>query len=257
MFDMDWMDLWRYRDLFYIFAWRDIKVRYKQTVIGVLWVIIQPLLTMAIFTYFFGKLLGNNLGGLPYPIFVLCGLLFWDYFSSSLSRASNALIENEGIVKKVYFPRLLLPASTVFTGLVDFSISFVLVMIFSALFGFYPNWEIFVIVPVCVLMSMLTTIGLGLILSAANTKYRDVRYALPFFIQLLMFVSPVLYPVTYFPDWLYLNPMAFVINSFRGMYRGESLDLGHMAISTSVIVVLLVVGFVFFRSTEKYFADII
>ncbi len=255
-------ELWRYRELFYIFAWKDIKVRYKQTVLGIAWALLQPITSMFIFTVFFGKIAKISSDGLPYSLFVLTGLIFWGFFSNTLTHASNSLIENEGIIKKIYFPRLILPLSTIITGFVDFGISFVLLLLVAFYFGYIPSLWTFVIIPLGIIIASLGTAGLGLFLAALNVKYRDVRYILPFFIQLLIFLTPVIYPLSIVGHLnrlaIALNPIAGVIESARKVISG-SIIIDYQILSISLVssILLFIAGLIYFRSTEKFFADII
>jgi lipopolysaccharide transport system permease protein len=259
---LDFSEIWKFRELFYVFAWRDIKVRYKQTILGVAWAILQPVFSMFIFTVFFGNFAKIPSGGLPYPLFVLIGLTFWNYFSGFLSRASNSLIENEGIVKKIYFPREILPLSTLGANLLDFAVSFVLLLLVSLYFHFVPNILILFILPLGLVIGTLGAGGLGLLLSAFNIKYRDVRYALPFFIQMMIFLTPVIYPTNIMrPSFQYLialNPMTGVIDAARVIFSGSgNLNWPVLAISAGASVLLFIVGLYYFKSTEKFFADIL
>lgn len=251
----------RYRELFYIFAWRDLKVRYKQTVLGAFWAVFQPLSQTFVFTVFFGNLAGIPSGELPYPIFVLTGLVFWGFFSGVTNAASGSLIENENIVKKVYFPRMILPLSKIVVGSVDFIISFVLFLIALMIFGVVPSTDSFWVIPYGFVVSSVAASGLGLLLSAVNVKYRDVRYALPFFLQLLIFVTPVIYPSNAVRPSLQLvialNPMTGVIESIRAAVSGANIDMFTLGISTLAAIVIFIVGLIYFRSTEKFFADIV
>ena len=255
-------ELWDYRELFYIFAWRDIKVRYKQTVLGILWAIIQPLLSTFIFTVFFGNLAKVPSGDLPYSLFVFTGLVYWNFFSSSLSNAANSLISNESIVKKVYFPRLILPLSSVVTGSVDFLINLVLLIAASFYFNFPPSLSALFIIPLGFLITFVTASGLGTLLSAINIKYRDIRYIIPFFIQLLIFLSPVIYPTSILRESnsliMALNPMTGVIEAVRSTISNTLiLNWTHLTMSIVFALLFFVVGIVYFRNTEKFFADLI
>lgn len=259
---LDFSEIWKYRELFIVFAWRDIKVRYKQTFLGASWAVFQPLTSMFIFTVFFGNFAKISSGELPYSLFVLTGLIFWNYFSGILSRASNSLIENEGIVKKVYFPREILPLSTVGANLVDFGVSLVLLLIVSFYFHFVPNALMFLIVPLGLIIGTLGAGGLGLLLSAFNVKYRDVRYILPFFIQMVMFLTPVIYPTSIMrPSFRYiiaLNPMTGVINAVRVVLAGgTNIDWITLTISGGAAVVYFIIGLYYFKSTERFFADLV
>lgn len=260
--DINLAEIWRYRDLLYTFAWRDIKVRYKQTVMGIAWAVFQPLFTMIIFTVFFGNLAKIPSDGVPYPIFVYSGLLFWTYFSSSLTNASNCMVENESIIKKIYFPRLLLSISATVTPIIDFCFALVVFFGLMAVFRFMPNLWGLLAIPVLLFISMVTASGVGLFLASVNVKYRDVRYILPFFIQILMFVTPVIYPVSIIPEsykWIaFLNPMTGVINSARILILGNGvIDWFGIYVSSIAAVLYFVLGVAYFRKTERFFADII
>jgi len=255
-------ELWEYRELFYIFAWRDIKVRYKQTVLGILWAVLQPLLSTFIFTVFFGNLAKVPSGDLPYALFVFTGLVYWNFFASSLSNAASSLIGNEGIVKKVYFPRLILPLSSVVTGCVDFAINLTLLIIASFYFNFPPSPSALLIIPLGFLITFIAASGLGTLLSAINIKYRDVRYVIPFFIQLLIYLSPVIYPTSILKESnrliMSLNPMTGVIEAVRSTISNDLvLNWTQLSVSIGVALLLFMVGIIYFRNTEKFFADLI
>lgn len=255
-------ELWRYRDLLYIFVWRDIKVRYKQTAVGVAWGVFQPFLTMVIFSLFFGKLAQVPSEGVPYPVFVYTGLLLWNYFAAALTGSSDSLVANEGIVKKVYFPRLILPISSTVTPAIDFAISFLVLIALMFYYGFTPTLIGILVMPVLLLVSLIGAAGLGFLLSSANVKYRDVRFILPFFIQIMLFLTPVIYPVSIIPQkfqWIaYLNPMAGLITLARGLLlHTGTVDWRLLPISLLSALVLFVIGLVYFRKTERFFADIL
>lgn len=261
-FYLNFKELWDYRELFYIFAWRDIKVRYKQTFLGIAWVVFQPLVSMVVFTVFFGNFAKIPSGNLPYPLFVLCGLVFWTFFSNTLTSASSSLVSNENIIKKVYFPKVILPLSTVITGSVDLVINIILLFVVSLYFRFIPSLFVLPVIVVGYIISFLTASGLGLFFSALNVKYRDVRYITPFFIQLLIFLTPVIYPTSMIQSsdkFLFvLNPMAIVIESMRSVISGNSsIDFMTLGIATLISSVLFFSGLAFFNATEKFFADII
>jgi len=261
-FYLNLKEIWNYRELFYIFAWRDIKVRYKQTVLGITWVLFQPLVSMIVFTVFFGNFVKIPSGNLPYPLFVLCGLVFWTFFSTSLSSASSSLTSNENIIKKIYFPKVILPLSTIVTTSVDFAISIILLFIVGFYFKFIPSISILIVIPLGYLISFLTASGLGLFFSAINVKYRDVRYIIPFFIQTLIFLTPVIYPTSIVKSsskFLFvLNPMSAVIESTRGVVSGNSsIDFLSLGIATLMSLAIFFFGLAFFNATEKFFADII
>lgn len=255
-------ELWRYRELFYIFAWRDIKVRYKQTVLGIAWAVLQPVTSTFIFSVFFGKFIKIPSEGLPYSLFVLIGLIYWGFFSGTLTHASNSLIENEGIIKKIYFPRLILPLSSIATGLVDFGISFILLLLVTLYFGYIPSPLALIIIPLGIVIASIGAVGLGFFLAAINVKYRDVRYALPFFIQLLIFVTPVIYPLSIVGHLnrlvIAINPIVGVIESARKVIAGStSIDYQILAVSVASSILLFIAGLYYFRATERFFADII
>lgn len=261
LFDIDWAALWEYRELGYILVWRDITVRYKQTAIGVAWVILQPLITMLIFTAIFGIMARMPSDGIWYPVFALTALLPWTYFSQAVTRAGESVVVNAKIVSKIYFPRLWLPLAMVVSPLVDFALS--MVLLFGLLFyaGIPLTWKVFTL-PAFVLLAMLTALGLSLFTSAMNAKYRDVGHAIPFVIQIWMYLSPIVYPVSLVPErwrWLYgLNPMAGVIEGFRWALLGRAApDLIVMTESLVVLVLVIIAGLVYFRQIERQFADII
>ncbi len=265
-FDFGMKELWSYKELFYFFTWRDIKVKYKQTVLGFLWAVLQPFVTMVVFTFFFGRLLNVPSAGLPYPVFVLSGLLLWNIFSSGVVNAGNSMVANSNIIKKIYFPRLIIPLSSILVSVFDFLMTLI---VFVAVLVFYNittelhiDWLYFImLLPLCVLLSCLASFGLGTLLAAMNIKYRDFRYLIPFLVQTLLFVTPVIYPINIVQSslvkWiLSLNPMYAAIEIFRSGLTGVLPEF--QLIITSVISSLLIlfVGVYFFRKTEYYFADL-
>lgn len=256
-----WKDLWRYRELFYFLAWRDILVRYKQTVIGVAWSVVRPFLAMVVFTVIFGKLAKLPSQGVPYPILVFSAMLPWQFFANALSEASGSLIANSNLLAKVYFPRLVVPASSLIVSLVDFLISCVLLALIMAWYGFAPGWRI-VTLPFFVAVVIAAAMGAGTWLAALNVKYRDFRYIVPFLVQFGMFVSPVAFSSEIVPSqwrfWYSLNPMVGVIDGFRWAILGTSfpLYLPGFILSLSLVAVLLVFGIRFFRKTERTFVDV-
>jgi len=257
----DLKELWQYRELLYFFSWRDFKVRYKQTAIGAAWAIFQPFITMVVFTVFFGNLAKIPSDGVPYPIFVYVGLLFWQFFSSALSDTSNTLITNQSIITKVYFPRLILPVSAVITKLVDFVIASLILVGLMFYYGYTPNLSGLFLLPLLLIITFMSAVGAGLFLAAINVKYRDVRYALPFFIQILLFVTPVIYPASIAGEWsklLAVNPMMGVIQNARGALLG-TMPVNWVLIGSSAIgaAVLLLIGIYTFKKIERYFADIV
>ncbi|HAE36347.1 TPA: phosphate ABC transporter permease [Candidatus Nomurabacteria bacterium] len=254
-------EIWEYRELLFFFTWRDLKVRYKQTAIGALWAIFQPFITMVVFSVFFGELLKIPSDGVPYPIFVYTGLLFWQFFSSALSDTSNVLITNQAIITKVYFPRLILPLSSVMTKFIDFGIASVILVGMMIFYGYTPHLSGLFIIPLLLIITFMVSTGLGLFLASINVKYRDVRYALPFFIQILMFVTPVIYPASIAGKYswiLALNPMMGVIQSARAALLGTTvLNWTLVSISLLATFILMLIGIYTFKKTERYFADII
>ncbi len=261
LFDIDWSAIWEYRELGYILVWRDITVRYKQTAIGVAWVVLQPLLMMLIFTAVFGKMAKMPSDGIWYPAFSLTGILPWTYFSQAVSRAGESVVANANMVRKIYFPRLWLPLATVISPLVD--VAFSMIMLFGLLIyaGIPLTWKV-VTLPVFILLAMLTALGLCLFTSALHAKYRDVGHAIPFVIQIWMYLTPIVYPVSLVPEqwrWLYgLNPMVGVIEGFRWALLGQTApDPVVMVESAVVLFVVIVGGLVYFRRMERQFADIV
>lgn len=255
-------ELWLYKELFYIFVWRDIKVRYKQTAIGILWAIIQPFLMMVIFSVIFGKLAKIPSNDIPYPIFVFAGLLFWNYFSTAITGASNVLVEQENMIKKIYFPRLILPVSSSLTPLIDFCIAFIVLIGLMAYYHYIPNIVGILVIPLLLVFTFISASGIGFFLSAINVKYRDIRYALPFFIQILLFVTPVIYPVTIIDakyQWLLaLNPMTGIIEAVRSLlFQSAPINFSLFIISIISGVILFIFGIFYFRKTERFFADIV
>ena len=258
-----WTDLWRFRELFYILSWRDISVRYKQTVIGILWALIRPLLTMVVFTIIFGKMakLPSD-GNAPYAIMVYAGMLPWQFFASSITATSNSLIGNTNLITKVYFPRLIIPASSIITSFVDFLISFAILIFLMFYFSFFPDWKIIFILGFLSL-AFLTALGTGLFITALNVKYRDFRYIVPFIVQLGLYISPVGFSSNVVPDeyrLIYsLNPMVGVIDGFRWAILGgeSSIYLPGLILSVFVALFFMIIGLTNFRKMEKTFADII
>jgi lipopolysaccharide transport system permease protein len=261
-FDINFAEIWEYRELMFFFVWRDIKVRYKQTAIGAAWAVLQPLATMAVFTLFFGRLAKIPSDGLPYPVFYFSALLPWMYFSHSLSSATNVVVENQRVITKVYFPRVILPISGVLGGLVDLAISFVVLMGMVIYYGL-PIGLNLLFLPLFILLAMLTALGAGFWLSALNAVYRDVRYVLPFLVQFWMFASPVAYPSSLVPErwrWVYgLNPLAGVIEGFRWAVTGKGAPPDGLLLVASVAAVglIFVGGLIYFRHMEDTVADVV
>ncbi|RRS32177.1 MAG: phosphate ABC transporter permease [Epsilonproteobacteria bacterium (ex Lamellibrachia satsuma)] len=257
-----WMDLWRYRELFYILAWRDIAVRYKQTIIGVAWAVLRPLLTMMIFVVVFGKIAKLPSEGVPYPIFVFAAMLPWTFFATAFSDASNSLIGNSNLISKVYFPRLIIPAASVIVAGVDFLISFVILICLMAWYQYMPDWHILTL-PFFLLLAFFAVLGAGLYVTALNVKYRDFRFVVPFVVQLGLYISPVGFSTTIVPEKFqlvyYLNPMVAVIDGFRWAISGgrTAFNMTELTVSIVMVVLLCLVGIYHFRKTEKTFADVI
>ncbi len=254
-------EFWEYRELLYFLTWRDIKVRYKQTVLGAAWAVIQPFFMMVVFSLFFGRLARVPSDGIPYPIFTYCALLPWQLFAHALSESSNSLIANERLITKVYFPRLVVPVSAVLGGLVDFAIAFVILLLMMVYYGIRPTWAI-VTLPGFLLLAILTALGVGLWLSALNVKYRDVRYTINFLTQFWLFATPVAYSASVVPaQWRVfygLNPMAGVVEGFRWAMLGKSEGPGVMVLASVAAVALILVGGLFyFRRMEAEFADVV
>ncbi|HPA80829.1 MAG TPA: ABC transporter permease [Thermoanaerobaculales bacterium] len=260
-------EIWAYRELLYFLVWRDIKVRYKQTVLGAIWAILQPLLTAVVFTLFFGRLAGIPSDGLPYPVFSYAGLLVWTFFAQAVTQAAVSLVSSANLISKVYFPRALVPMASIFGGLVDLAIAFPLLGVFMLAYH-VPVAATFGLFPVFLVLAVATALGVGLWLSAITLEYRDVRYVVPFIVQLWLFVSPVIYPSSTvvprlralgLPDWLLgLNPMAGVVEGFRWSLLGTpSPPLGVMVGSAVVSVLVLISGALYFHRVERSFADVI
>jgi lipopolysaccharide transport system permease protein len=253
-------DLWQYRDLLYILTMRDIKVRYKQTLLGALWAIIQPLFTMLIFTLFFGRLAGMPSDDIPYPLFAYAGLLPWTFFSNAVTNSGNSLVGNANLITKIYFPRMIIPMSSVASGLLDFLIAFglLIVLMFYYQVGLSIN---ILMLPVLVVLTGLLAIGIGMWMSALNVKFRDIRYALPFLIQLGMFATPIIYPSSLVPDkwrWLFaLNPLTGQIEAYRSAFFGKPFDWFALSVSAVLTLAILFYAAFTFRRMEKSFADII
>ena len=258
-----WTDLWRYRELFYILSWRDISVRYKQTVIGILWALIRPLLTMVVFTVIFGKMAKfPSDGNAPYAIMVYAGMLPWQFFSSAITATSNSLVGNAQLITKVYFPRLIIPVSSIITSFVDFIISFIILIFLMFYFSFLPTWRMVYLLGFLII-TFITSLGFGLFITSLNVKYRDFRYIVPFIVQLGLYISPVGFSSSVIPEkyrLLYsLNPMVGVIDGFRWSILGDNSNIyiPGFILSLFVAVIFLIIGLMKFRKMEKTFADII
>ncbi len=255
-----WFDLWRYRELFYFLSWRDILVRYKQTAIGVAWSVIRPVLTMIVFTIIFGRIAKLPSGDIPYPILVFVAMLPWQLFANSLTQSSMSLIGNANMISKIYFPRMIMPASSIIVAFIDFFISFTILGIIMAWYRFIPSWRI-IFVPVFLLIAFLASFGVGLLFSALNVKYRDFKYIVPFVVQFGLYVSPVGFSSDVIPDkWrlLYsINPMVGVIDGFRWCIIGQDISFYKPGFILSIIltILILIIGIIYFRKTERTFAD--
>ncbi len=256
-------ELWRYRELFYFFTWRDVKVRYKQTLIGAGWAILQPFVAMVVFTIFFHNVAGVQSGSsVPYALFSYSGLLFYNYFSTTLGQVSSSLTSNAGPLTKIYFPRIIPPIASTLLGIVDFFFAALIFVFLFIYYGVTPTWWGVLLVPPMLLLSLVFALGFGTLLAAVNVRYRDVRSALPFLLQIFLFITPVIYPVTAIPAefrWLIsLNPMTGVVTTMRAGLIGQgTVPWGELALGTAVAIATLVAGFAYFSRTEKGFADII
>jgi lipopolysaccharide transport system permease protein len=257
-----WADLWKYRELFLFLSWRDILVRYKQTVIGVLWALIRPILTTIVFVVVFSKLAKMPSEGVPYPILVFSAMLPWQFFATALSEASNSLVGNANMISKIYFPRLVVPASSIIVALTDFLISFGILAVMMLSYGIVPGWQMLLVIPLTAI-AFVAAFGAGVLLAALNVEYRDFRYVIPFIVQFGLYVSPVGFSSSVIPDkWrmLYsLNPMVGVIDGFRYAVTGKAVFFhwGGFALSLCLVFLLAVLGIWYFRKTERAFADVI
>ncbi len=254
-------EIWQYRELFYFFTWRDIKVKYKQTSLGVAWAILQPMAMTLIFTYVFSNTMKEGTS-LPYPLFALSGLVIWNIFSSGLSGAGTSMLSNSGIIRKIYFPRLIIPISTILVSFFDFLMTlpvFIGVMIY---YNVFPGIQALWLIPTAIVLTLVATVGAGCLLAALTVKFRDFRYVLPFLVQILLFVTPVIYPPGMFDhnQWidrlLMLNPMSGAVTIFRGMFTNETIDWSMCSTSIISAAVILIAGVWYFRRTESHFADL-
>jgi lipopolysaccharide transport system permease protein len=259
---IDWAELWQYRELFFFFTWRDVKVKYKQTVLGIIWVVLQPILAVAIFSLFFGHALNVKPSGMPYPLFAFSGLLLWSIFSGSVNNGGNSMITQAPIIKKIYFPRVIIPVSAVLVSLIDFVVAFVVFLLVIPFFDVDVDWVLFIIcTPLALLLTIIATLGVTSLLAALTVKYKDFRHVIPFGLQIALFVTPVIYPTSLIPyDWLrnvlYLNPMYAPISILRMPFAAETADISMLAVSIASSFAGLVIGFLYFRRTESFFADI-
>lgn len=254
-------EIWQYRELLFFLAWRDVKVKYKQTIMGATWAIIQPFFTMVVFSLFFGKLAKIPSDGVPYPIFSFAALVPWTYFSNSLNQSTNSIVGSANLIKRVYFPRLILPISNVLPGLLDFAIAFAVLIIMMIYFNIYPTWKV-VFLPFLLILALVTALGVGLWFTSMNVKFRDVRYIVPFLTQFWLFATPIAYPSTLLSEpWrtIYgINPMVGVVEGFRWALIGTDTKPGFIIIVSSLIsITIFLTGIYYFRKTEKNFADIV
>lgn len=261
-FGLGLRELWEYRELFYFFTLRDIKVKYKQTILGFLWAVLQPLILALLFSFFLGKAITNYTSlQMPYEVFALSGLVIWGIFASGLNNAGNSMVSNANIIKKIYFPRLIIPLSSVLVGLFDFIMAFTVFIIYCLFKDISFGWQALIYFPLAVFLTCIATFGAGSLLAALNVKYRDFRYIIPFLIQLLLFLTPVIYPVSitkspYLTMVLSLNPMSAPLEIFRASFTGGTVQLVPTMISIASSVIMLIIGLVYFRKTEAYFADL-
>ena len=254
--------MWQYRELFYFFTWRDVKVKYKQALLGILWAILQPLVMMLVFTLIFSKALNVGSDGIPYPVFAISGLLIWNIFSNGLVNSANSMITNANIIKKIYFPRLIIPMSAILTALVDFLFA---LFIYAGILVYYHQdvnfAKLFLYLPLSIIITIVTTFGFGTFLAALNVKYRDFQYLLPFMIQFLLFANPVLYSSKAFTNpwingFMKVNPIASAIQLCRSIFTGAAVDWQAVGLGSLVAILLLITGIYTFRKMEAYFADL-
>lgn len=257
---VDLRALWAFRDLLYFLIWRDVKVRYKQTALGAAWVVLQPVMGTAVFVLLFGRLIGVPSDGIPYALFAFAGMAPWLLFSSALTNSSNSLVANSNLIAKVYFPRVIIPAAAIGARLADFAITLLVLAALMVYYGVQPTWGL-LMVPALVLLTVMLALGLGLLLSALNVKYRDVAALVPFVIQISMFATPIIYPLSIVPGkwrWaLMLNPLSGIIEGYRAALFGKSFDWTSLAASATITVVMLVVSSLAFRRMERRFADVV
>lgn len=261
-FSLNLSELVQYRELFYFFTWRDVKVKYKQAFLGVLWVLLQPLAMITIFTFIFSRVFNVNTNGIPYPLFALSGLIIWNVFSAGLTSSANSMVNNANIIKKIYFPRLVIPISSILSVLIDFSISLLFYFAVLIFYNEYVNWlNLMWCLPLALSLILMTTFGLGTLIASLNVKYRDFQYLLPFFIQFMMFLNPILYPTQAVSNpiiktLMIFNPIATAIDIQRAVLVGNEIDFSQIIIGFVVAMGLLMIGIYTFRKTEDYFADL-
>lgn len=261
-FDINWREIWDSRDLFYFLTWRDIKIRYKQTVLGVLWIILQPLISTALFTVVFGNFAKIPSDGIPYPIFVFIGLIFWNFFSNNLNSSANSLISNEAIIKKVYFPKIIAPISSTLAHIVDLLPTILILIGLMIVYKINVTWQILLMMPVLLFMLFMFSLGIGLFFAPINAKFRDIRFILPFFIQLGMYATPVIYPTSLFGGSMkyirIFNPVAEAIEVSRSIFfNTKPLDWTIFTLSMLFALATFLIGFYFFRKQESKFVDIL
>jgi lipopolysaccharide transport system permease protein len=257
----EWLsEVWRTREILYFLAWRDVKVRYKQAALGVAWAVIQPLGTMVVFTFFFGQVARIPSEGVPYRLFSYAGLLLWTYFSVTLGQVGNSLVANASLITKIYFPRVLLPSAAAFGGLLDLLVGSVFLVALLIYYHVAPSWTL-LLTPLFVFETVLLVMGSGMLLAALNVRYRDVKYTIPFVVQIGLFLTPIIYPLSFFParaqPWFALNPMAGIVEGFRASLLGTPIDWTLVGASWLITLALLFLGSLHFRSTERIFADIV
>jgi lipopolysaccharide transport system permease protein len=258
----NWLsELWRFRELLYFLAWRDVKIRYKQAAFGAAWAVIQPLFTMFIFTFFFGRMAKIPSDGIPYPLFCYSALVPWTYFAGTLGQGGNSLVTNASLITKIYFPRVLLPAAAALSGLLDFGVSSIVLLLMMIYYKVQPGWAL-LLWPLAVFGMVLVSMGVSMLFAAMNVRYRDVKHVIPFLIQLGLFVTPVIYPPDFLParlrPWLALNPLSGVMEGFRAcLFPHRGFDAHVVVTSIAVAVLLFAIGAVYFRKAERSFADII
>jgi lipopolysaccharide transport system permease protein len=257
---INWAEIWRYRELLYFLTWRDVKVRYKQTTLGILWAFIQPFMKLVVFSVIFGRLAKIDSEGFPYPIFLYAGLLPWQFFSEALNRSSTSVLGSGGLLTKVYFPRLIIPIASVGGCLVDFVIEFAILFGLMIYYGVAPSLGLLWVMPLTV-MTILAALGAGILFSSLTVRFRDFRYVLPFLVQIWMYVTPVIYPVTIIPQkwqWIILlNPMSGIVDAYRSAILGKAIAWGQLSLSLTIAAVVFLFGLYYFRKMESEFADIV